>query len=139
MRVRLILLYFLTFHLFCGSVRDAKAYDFDISYTYDADKIIFHIQNKLGRKIPWRHINSLGVYSIKENGDHETFLYMTNVGCIDANVELKYGIIPEGFLVKERKSLNVGNKYIFYFIPIILGREFRLEFTYDPPKENKSN
>ncbi|TGM98340.1 hypothetical protein [Leptospira yasudae] len=136
-QIHIYLLLFL--FLSCGLVRDNRAYEYDISYSYQGENIIFHIQDKLKEKVSWRHVTSIGVYSIEVTGNHEAFWYMRNVGCDDLGTELQYGVAPKGFLVRKHRNLEVGKKYTFYFIPLVPRREFRLEFTYDPPKENKSN
>ncbi|EQA60668.1 hypothetical protein [Leptospira alexanderi] len=134
MKVKFLIYFIVSFFLTCGLVRDNRAYEYDISYSYQGEEIIFHIQNKLGRKIPWRHVTSIGVSLIKENKDHEEFWSMGNVGCDDLNTELKYGATPKGFLVYKNKKLEVGKKYTFYFMPLVPRREFWIEFVYDPPK-----
>lgn len=127
--------YFLViFVLACRPTRDSKAFDYDISYTYQGKDIVFHINNKNLRKIPWRHISDIGVSLIKENDEHEVVWFMQNVGCDDLNTDLKFGSTPNGYLVQKNKKLEVGGKYLFYFIPISGSREFRLEFVYNPPR-----
>ncbi|TGL66534.1 hypothetical protein [Leptospira kmetyi] len=133
MKKKTTALCFILFYLSCGPTRDKRAFDYDISYTYQGEDIVFHVQDKLQRKIPWRAITTVGLYAVKENNEHEVFWYMNNFTSNDLNTELKYGSVPEGFSVKENKKLRHNQKYTFYFIPIAPLREFRLEFVYNPP------